>query len=279
MRSFLSPNCSTWYNVSGTVGGHLNSHCEDPSDLMAYSKSVTDAPIAISTDWRNVISEWALSLSLNTGVSNANSSTSRLLSQFIPAKPSWGNVELNGLMPSIAEALAVMSGCTLLLSTTASSFYHYWDYDATILNPGTYQSFNASLSSQQYTSGYTQDWQAVFYLALLLVFSMNVFCLTYFFLRSGLVTDFTEPPNLFALAINSPPAQRLSGSCGAGPEDDQLNVDFHVGLDEHNNHVYIKEGGISQASRNYQARKRRQTQDLHSMSSYSKLSSRRKSWL
>ncbi|RDW84840.1 hypothetical protein BP6252_02430 [Coleophoma cylindrospora] len=279
MRSFLSPNCSTRYNVSGTVGGNLASHCDDPTDPMAYWKSVADPPITPSTDWRNVISEWALSLSLNTGVSNANSSTSRLLSQFITAEPSYGSAKLNGLMPSIAEALSVLSGCTLLLSTTSSTFYHYWAFDATTLNPGVYQNFNASISSQQYTSGYTQNWQAVFYLVLLLVFSMNVFCLTYFFLRSGLVTDFTEPPNLFALAINSPPAQRLSGSCGAGPEGDQLNVDFHVGMDEHSNHVYIKEGGISQASRNYEMRRRRQMQNFRSETSYSKLSNKRRSWL
>lgn len=279
MRSYLSPNCSTHYNVSGTIGGHLEAHCNDPSDQSAYSKSFKDAPISYSTDWRNVISQWALSLSLNTGVSNANSSTSRLLTQFIPYYQGWGDVQLNPLRPSIAEALGVMAGCTLLLSTTKSTFYHYWDYEATELDPGIYQPFNSSISSQQYTSGYTQDWQGIFYIVLLLVFATNIFCLVYFFLRSGLVTDFTEPPNLFALAINSPPSSRLSGSCGAGPEGHQLNVDFHVEQDEHSEHVYVKEGGAPATLRRDEVPRRRFQQDTASVSSYSKLSNTRRTFL
>ena len=35
------------------------------------------------------------------------------------------------------------------------------------------------------------------------VFGINCFCLIYLLFRSGLVTDFTEPQNLFALAVNS----------------------------------------------------------------------------
>ncbi|KAL3423277.1 hypothetical protein PVAG01_05024 [Phlyctema vagabunda] len=280
MRSYLSTNCSTRYNVSGTTGGHIETHCEDPDNDMAYSKSVDipGGPVLMQSDWRNVISEWALSLSLNTGISNANASTSRLLTQFIPYYPEGAKKTLNTLLPSIGEALGVLAGCTLLLSTTDSSFLHYWEYDSHVLSPGAWQPFNASISSQQYTSGYTQDWQAVFYLVLILVFGMNVFCLVYFFIRAGLVTDFTEPPNLFALAINSPPSHRLGGSCGGGPTGDQLSVDWHVAMDDHTNHVYIKEGGISTAGKDYKLRQRRQGRDLHSMSSYSKLSSH-KSWL
>jgi len=135
-----------------------------------------------------------------------------------------------------------MAGHTLLLSTKDASFYHYWNYTSDSLSQGIYQPFNASLASQQYTSGTTQAWQGMFYIVLLLVFATNVFCLVYFFLRSGLVTDYTEPQNLFALAVNSPPSQNLHGSCGAGPEGEQLNVDWHVQREERSGHFFIREG-------------------------------------
>jgi hypothetical protein len=249
IRSWTSPSCNTEYNVSGTTGGHLESHCEDDSDKLAYIKSTPTAPLPgqqnfkFSTDYRNVGSQWQLALSLNTGISNANASSSRLLSQLVPTFDlSWEKVQLRPLQPSIAEYLAVMAGNTLLLSSTDSTFYHFWDAPSTILDPGVYEPFNATLASQQYTSGYTAKWQGMFYIVLLLVFVTNVFCLVYFFLRSGLVTDYTEPQNLFALAINSPPSRRLSGSCGAGPRGEELNVDWHVQNDENSNHFFIKEG-------------------------------------
>jgi len=276
LRSFLSPVCSTQYNVSGTSQGYLQSHCEDPSDLESYDKSVQPAPEVKSSDWRNVGSDWVLALSLDTGISNANSSTSRLLSQFIHYVPSWGSVELNPLLPSISEMLAVMAGNTLLLSTIGSTYYHFWNYTANELDPGVYLNFNASLASQQYTSGALQRWQAIFYIVLLLVFVTNVFCLVYFFLRSGLVTDYTEPQNLFAIAVNSPPSEKLSGSCGAGPERHQLNVPFHVKQEEGSSHFFIKEsdhGGVEFELR------RRDGRSLKSATSYSKLSSKRRSFL
>jgi hypothetical protein len=278
VRSFLSPNCSTRYNVSGTSEGSLSTNCEDANDHDAYDRSVPNPPIVKSSDWRNVASQWALSLSLNDGTVNANSSTARLLSQLILTTPTWSGVmQLSPLMPSISEALAVMVGNTLLLSTTGATYYHYWDYQATILDPGTYLPFNASLSSQQYTSGVLQKWQGIFYVVLLLVFVTNVFCLAYFFLRSGLVTDYTEPQNLFAIAVNSPPSERLRGSCGAGPQRGQLDVPFHVGLEEHSNHFFIKES--DRGPNEYEMRRRSERHSLRSETSYSKLSSKRRSYL
>ena len=277
-RSFVSPVCSTHYNVSGTGQGSLQSHCEDIRDPDAYDKSVQDAPVISSDDWRSVGQEWALSLSFDSGISSANSSTARLLSQFICYYPPWGPVQLSPLLPSISEVLAVMAGNTLLLATMGSTYYHFWNYTANILDPGVYLNFNASLASQQYTSGPLQRWQGIFYIVLLLVFATNVFCLVYFFLRSGLVTDYTEPANLFAIAVNSPPSERLSGSCGAGPESRQLNVPFHVRQEEGSNHFFIKEGG--EAGGDFELRRRRRDrQSLKSMTSYSKLSSKQRSFL
>lgn len=278
LRSFISPFCSTQYNVSGTSQGHLQSHCEDANDPDAYDKSVEGAPLIRTPDWRSVGQDWALALSLNTGISSANSSTARLLSQFVMHAPAWGAVQLNPLLPSISEVLAVMAGNTLLLGTMGSTYYHFWNYTANVLDPGVYLNFNASLASQQYTSGPLQRWQGLFYIVLLLVFATNVFCLVYFFLRSGLVTDYTEPHNLFAIAVNSPPSESLSGSCGAGPVRRQLNIPFHVRQQEGSNHFFIKEGdkvgGVE-----FELRRRRDRQGLKLMTSYSRLSSKRRSFL
>lgn len=166
-----------------------------------------------------------------------------------------------------------------MLSTTDATFYHYWAYDATILNPGRWEPFNASISSQQYTSGMQQRWQGMFYVVLFLVFITNVFCLVYFILRHGLVTDFTEPSNLFALAVNSPPSQRLDGSCGSGPEGHQLDVDWHVLAEDSSGHFYIQEGQPNQRQGDGFELRRRTPQNLKSISSYSKLSGKRASFL
>lgn len=239
LRSFLYPNCSTRHDVSGTTGGStLKSHCEDPNDKQAYASSVPNSPISLSRDWVNLADDWARATSLNDGEFDANSSNARLLTQLVAIQPS-----LPTLKPSLAEALAVLVGSTLLLSTTSAAFVHYWEYQSTTLKPGNYQTFNASVSSQQYTSGYAQTWQAAFYPILVVVALINLFCFVYYWLHSGLLTDYTEPQNLFALAINSPPSEALAGSCGAGPERHQFQTDWVVKEDSETNHWYIQEGG------------------------------------
>ncbi|KAJ8064730.1 hypothetical protein OCU04_007048 [Sclerotinia nivalis] len=282
MSSFLATDCSTTYSAAG-AGGILENTCEDPNDEIAYAKSYDPPPPppAPQGDYRNIISEWALTLSLNTGISNDNASISRLLTQFVTTTPS-----LNTTLPSLAEALASLAGCTLLISAQDATFKHYLGYNGTdnIVSPGVYEPFNASISSQSYTSGPAVRWQKMFYIVLLLVFLTNLFCLGYFIRQRGLVTDFTETQNLFALAVNSPPSQRLGGSCGAGPQGDQLNVDFHVHHEENSSHFYLKEGTSSSvfepASFELKSRKA-PAMGLKSRtaSSYSMLSNKRRSIL
>jgi hypothetical protein len=69
---------------------------------------------------------------------------------------------------------------------------------------------------------------------------MNIFVLIYFIFHRGLVTDFSEPPNLFALAVNSPPSQALAGSCGGGPEGKQYMVNWFV--NHEGEHLYMEPG-------------------------------------
>jgi hypothetical protein len=103
------------------------------------------------------------------------------------------------------------------------------------------QYFNASLQAQQYASGGVEDATArAWVVVLILVFLMNIFVLIYFIIHRGLVTDFSEPPNLFALAVNSPPSHVLAGSCGGGPEGKQYMVNWFV--NHEGNHLFMEPG-------------------------------------
>jgi len=78
---------------------------------------------------------------------------------------------------------------------------------------------------------------------LLAVFLTNLFVLIYLIVNRGLVTDFSEPPNLFAIAINSPPNDLMRGSCGAGPEGRQYNIKW--GVEMEGEHLYISDKDIN----------------------------------
>lgn len=54
MRSWVSPNCSTHFNISGTSGASMGAHCEDPSDRDSYLRSFEKDQgwAAPSLDWK-----------------------------------------------------------------------------------------------------------------------------------------------------------------------------------------------------------------------------------
>lgn len=117
MRAAQSPGCYTEYNASAS-GGSLTSHCGDYS--LTYNRSEPNAPTGFwEKNWKDVASEWGLGLSLNSGISDGKSAISRLLTQLIPAANT-----LDSNLPSISEALAVLAGCTLVLSSQGSPFIH-----------------------------------------------------------------------------------------------------------------------------------------------------------
>ena len=239
LKATQYPGCSTEYHAS-LSGGSLRAHCikDDPNNRNPYSNSRPEAPMGfVETDWRNIASEWSNSLSLNSGITDGKAASARLLTQLIPTTPA-----LDPSLPSIAEALAVLAGCTLLISAQDAPFIHHWNYSETVptLAEPQHQAFNASLQTQDFASGGTERWQGVFYVVLALVFVTNIFCLIYFLVRGGLVTDFIEPQNLFSLSINSPPSAHLAGSCGGGPEKDHFNVNWFINVD--GDHVFIENG-------------------------------------
>lgn len=205
---------------------------------MAYIKSQPAATSGVYVNgWQDVAAQWAIALSLNTGISAGQASNARLLSQLIPTE-----YPLSPKLPSIAEALAELAGCTLIMSAFDSPFIYYWNYaDPNKAFEPQPQGFNATLKVQDYSAGGTQRWQGIFYVVLISVFFINLFCLGYFITHTGLVTDFMEPQNLFALSLNSPPSQVLEGTCGGGPENDQWKSTWYIWM-KGSEHFYIDSG-------------------------------------
>lgn len=237
LRSWLSPNCSTQFNISGVAGAHLRAHCEDPNDRDSYLKSFPEGTAwsIPDADWANLAVQWHLSMDLNGGTYNNDASNARILTQLILGQP-----HMPTLLPSMAEALAVLASSTLTAASLGTPYRHWWDYPATLLTDGVHQSFNASIRTQQYTSSHSFDWQKMFYVVLALVFAMNVFCLVYLLLGSGMVTDYTDPQNLFALAVNSPPSAQLGGCCGGVHGSKPLLVPWRVGYSKSANHYFFE---------------------------------------
>lgn len=119
-----------------------------------------------------------------------------------------------------------------------------WNYTGSIVNNPQYQAFNATLRTQEYMSGGQHPWQNIFYVVLVAVFATNVFCLLYFAISRGHITDFIEPQNLFSLSLNSPPSAVLGGQCGTGPEKEQYNTSWRIMHDKERDHLYIESSGV-----------------------------------
>ncbi|KAK5719396.1 hypothetical protein LTR15_007919 [Elasticomyces elasticus] len=236
LKASLTPNCSTSYNASSS-GAMLEAVCENTDDDLAYIRSLSNATsgnYSLNKDWPNIASEWSRSLALNDGAVDANGSNSRLLTQLILATP-----QLNPALPSMAEALAVMAGCTLLSSATDSPFVEFWNYTLPTLNAGgQYQIFNASVRAQQYASGGTEPYQKSFFIVLFAVFGLNLVALVYFVTHREWYTDFSEPANMFSLAVNSPPSDALAGCCGGAPNGEDYKVGWK--LNSESDHIYLE---------------------------------------
>jgi hypothetical protein len=101
--------------------------CEDRDPGTAYFHSnATEEDGLGMPDWKDVGFDWSNSMSLNTGIMDANASISRLLTQFNFDKNPDGNWDLDATLPSVAEALAVLSGGSLLMSAVDAPFVNFW---------------------------------------------------------------------------------------------------------------------------------------------------------
>ncbi|PWY83353.1 hypothetical protein BO70DRAFT_290754 [Aspergillus heteromorphus CBS 117.55] len=244
LRGKQSGKCSVKYQVDSS-GGVLSAICEDPSDALQYDRLSDPGMVEDEWDvnWKSVAWEWADSVTLGSGITGGDASIERMLMEMVPAFDNATNTSsLASNLPSTGEALAVMAGTTLLLGSQDSPFVPFWNYTNSTLDPPVVQIFNATLQSAGYASGRVTDWQQVFYVILAVVFVTNVVCLAFILLqlRGHLVTDFTEPPNLFALAVSSPDTSRLAGMAGEAPSGPRLRERWHVGVREESGHFFIR---------------------------------------
>ena len=252
-KATQNPFCSTNFTATGS-GATMSASCEDPHDPLAYIKSMPNATkeSLISLDWPWVASDWANSVSLGDGINDGNASNARLLTEL-----ALQSEALNPGLPSPAEALAVMAGSTLLSSSLFAPFVEFYvslsspkwirktawligaaqNYTETILDEAQFQWFNATIRAQQYASGGVLNYQRAFFVILFVVFFSNILVLIYFIFHKGMVTDYSDPANLFTLAVNSPPSSLMAGSCGGGPEGEQFKTHWRV-MNE-GSHLYM----------------------------------------
>lgn len=239
--------CSTRYSAAAS-GAALSTHCNSPANKLQYNHVNPKMIEGVwKADWKNVATLWAEALSLGAGITDGQSSNARLLTQMTPASDSKAdnNFSLNPKLPSIAEALAAMASSTLILSSQGAPFVPFFNYTPNkdgYLNESVTQSFPARVSEMDYASGPSEPWQCAFYAVLVAAFITSAICLVFILIeiKGRQVTDFTEPANLFTLAVNSPPSGRLRGACGAGPSGTQLSERWYVGMEEDHEHYFIQ---------------------------------------
>ncbi|KAF7158923.1 hypothetical protein CNMCM5623_004102 [Aspergillus felis] len=248
LKAKLSPVCSTKYSAAAS-GASFSTNCENPVNPLQYNhRNQTARDGDWDPNWKNVAGEWSNSLSLNSGITDGRASNARLLMQFIPALDNRTKTySLDPKLPSVGEALAVLAGSTLILGSMNAPFVQFFNYTKTdnvssALAEPVPQYFEATVRAVGYASGGTEQWQNVFYLILVFAFLTSAIILAFmlFEVRGRQITDFTEPQNLFALAMNSPATAQLQGACGAGPHGRQLNERFSVAMEEEDEHYYIR---------------------------------------
>jgi hypothetical protein len=151
-----------------------------------------------------------VTVDLNGGMYMNNASNARLLTDLVLLEP-----QLLHNMPSIAEALAVYASSTLVAGSLSSTYSHTWPYDKDehiLPEPGLYESFTATYRTQQYISAPQPDLGmplTIFYYAVLvLALVLSLVCVVYH-VRNKMVTEFTDPQNMFSMATNSPPSRVL----------------------------------------------------------------------
>lgn len=60
MKSWVSPKCSTRFDISGISGAKMQSHCEDDGDRDSYLRSHPD-----NTEWAGPAKDWKVSSHCN----------------------------------------------------------------------------------------------------------------------------------------------------------------------------------------------------------------------
>ncbi|KAF4458736.1 mcm2 3 5 family [Fusarium albosuccineum] len=238
MRSWLSTDCSTHLNVSGIRQPVMRAHCGDEQDSYRYQKHSLVAPSDDNVGcmlWPLMFDDWQEAVGIQRKPEDLFSPTvgdKALLKPELPPDSS-----------TMAETLSVYALSTLTLSALGTPVRHTWDHGSEppeyakksyLYDFNTTETFHAAVTSQEYTSGHIEKWQRLFYAVLVLTFGINLLCLVYLIIHFKLINDFTEPQNLFALAVHSPSCSEMTGSSIHGPEKRHLVVPWRISqsLDE-----------------------------------------------
>ncbi|KAI5306088.1 hypothetical protein KEM56_002260 [Ascosphaera pollenicola] len=234
MKAGLGGQCSTTYHAESS-GGRLFTNCEEDNYMKFKGPSLDDGnAVYWDQDWANIASTWLEAVSLSTGLLGDPAANPGILSHFVPDSKDH---PLPADRPSVAEALAVMAGSTLLESTKDATVF----IDAPEF-PCKQKAYMRLQGTIMQSGGQTQGWQKVLFASLFVVCLVSLVCCGFllFELFVRHITDFTEPKNLFTLAMNSPPTERLEGSCGGGPSKSQLKQGWKIDLEQESQHYYIR---------------------------------------
>lgn len=222
LHSWPAIQCSTRFNVSGSSSMAMSADCSQDVDYFPENatlfKSNPDAYVhtmaagseysVSSRDWKDMLQEWTLGISLAGGLNNDNAAVARILTEF-----ALTTNQLNATLPSLAEALAALAANTLITAAVDTPFVHYYAYNETLLSTPEMVSFKARVRNQEYASWHTEPWQGIFYAVLVAAFLLNLLCLIYL-CSLGLVKDFLEPTRLFALATR----ESMAGAASRTPD-------------------------------------------------------------
>ena len=236
IRASMYVSCFTEYHAS-ISGGELTAHCNQPGNDLQYDTRYPDAKSFVPDhNWTQISNRWISQMSLGTRVNDDPSTNPRLLTELM-----LNETQLSPTKPSIAEALAVQAGCTVINTALDSPFTHYWNStNRTRLDAPFWESFDATVQSQDYYSGPAKLWQYIFFIILVGILVMNIGCLCYFLGSQGLLTNLMTPYNLFALALNSPPSGVIEGASGTGDEKEQWSSTWNIKQDLGTKNLYIQ---------------------------------------
>ncbi|KAH8654566.1 hypothetical protein BGZ60DRAFT_568372 [Tricladium varicosporioides] len=238
MYGVLSQDCSTKHTQK--VGTRtLSSDCD--ADALSFGSTIAPASFrpSPSKDFRDILGAWATAMGLNGGMLSSNSSLVHVLSQFVVTNSSNQVPSLNKTMPSISEALAVLSNSMLMKASINATFDNRTIKGAP--TPPVFFPYNVVVQTQQYRSGPPAPWQGILYPILVIIFAVNWYCLMYFLREMGLVVDFLEPQNLFNVAIDSP-SESKRRKAGEGPVENH-DSDAWMLRRDHDRRLFFKKVG------------------------------------
>lgn len=131
LHSWPAIQCSTRFNVSGTSSMAMSADCAQDVDYFPENAtSFTSNPDAYvhtmasgseysasSGDWKDMLQEWTLGISLNGGLNNDDAAVARILTEL-----ALSTGQLNDTLPSLAEALASLVANTLITGALDTPF-------------------------------------------------------------------------------------------------------------------------------------------------------------